>query len=166
MSAFVALLVVVGVAAAGHGAIHGPLRPRLSATSPRLRPAATVGLALPLYAVTMAGQNVPGVAIMRSFGYEIPWREALGLTGLLTTYLSAAPARVVATIAALGLLPTLGASLRAAFARDADRVGGGITLVVAASGVTIAGLPAPAWALAAGLVARGALRHGVQRGPV
>ena len=41
-----------------------------------------VGIALPLFVVTMASQNVPGVAVMRSLGYTIPWRPAMLVTGL------------------------------------------------------------------------------------
>lgn len=34
--------------------------------------------------MTMASQNVPGIAIMRSFGYEVPWRPAMLVTGIGT----------------------------------------------------------------------------------
>jgi benzoate membrane transport protein len=32
----------------------------------------------------MAGQNVPGVAIMASYGYQVPWRETMTVTGIGT----------------------------------------------------------------------------------
>lgn len=32
----------------------------------------------------MASQNVPGIAIMRSYGYEVPWRPAMFVTGIGT----------------------------------------------------------------------------------
>ena len=38
-------------------------------------------LALPLYIVTMAGQNVPGTAVLATYGYQVPWSEAMGITG-------------------------------------------------------------------------------------
>jgi len=38
---------------------------------------AVVGIAVPLWLVTMASQNVPGVAVLKSFGYETPWRPTL-----------------------------------------------------------------------------------------
>ncbi len=41
-----------------------------------------MGIALPLFVVTMASQNVPGVAVMKSLGYTIPWRPAMLVTGL------------------------------------------------------------------------------------
>jgi len=34
--------------------------------------------------VTMASQNVPGVAVMASFGYRVPWGESMTATGLGT----------------------------------------------------------------------------------
>ena len=58
--------------------------PRLDLTVPTLSWQAVVGLAVPLYVVTMASQNVPGVAVMASFGYRVPWRETMTVTGLAT----------------------------------------------------------------------------------
>ncbi|WP_238421856.1 benzoate/H(+) symporter BenE family transporter [Gordonia sp. 'Campus'] len=55
--------------------------PRLAWTTPSFDAAAVVGLAVPLYLVTMASQNVPGVAVLKSFGYETPWRPAMFVTG-------------------------------------------------------------------------------------
>ncbi|WP_439030298.1 benzoate/H(+) symporter BenE family transporter [Gordonia terrae] len=55
--------------------------PRLAWTTPTFDAAAVVGLAVPLYIVTMASQNVPGVAVLKSFGYETPWRPAMFVTG-------------------------------------------------------------------------------------
>ena len=45
---------------------------------------AAVGLALPLWLVTMASQNIPGAAVLGTFGYRAPWRPALVVTGLGT----------------------------------------------------------------------------------
>lgn len=84
--AFVAATVVVAVSLIGEGAAFDPrvLLPHLEFTSPTFTVGALVGLALPLFIVTMASQNVPGIAIMRSFGYEVPWRPAMLVTGLGT----------------------------------------------------------------------------------
>jgi benzoate membrane transport protein len=84
--AFIAAAVVVAVALVREGASVDPgiLLPRLSLTAPTFTVGALVGLALPLFIVTMASQNVPGIAIMRSFGYEVPWRPAMLVTGLGT----------------------------------------------------------------------------------
>jgi benzoate membrane transport protein len=82
--AFVAAAVVVAVSLAQEGAAvdAGLLVPRIELTAPVFTIGALVGIALPLFIVTMASQNVPGVAIMRSFGFEVPWRPAMLVTGL------------------------------------------------------------------------------------
>lgn len=84
--AFVAAAVVVAVSLIGEGAPFDPalLLPRLEFTAPTFTVGALVGLALPLFIVTMASQNVPGIAIMRSSGYEVPWRPAMLVTGIGT----------------------------------------------------------------------------------
>lgn len=85
-AAFLAAAVVIGVdmARAGTSVAAADLVPRLTFTVPEWSWAAMVGIALPLYVVTMASQNVPGVAIMRSLGYEVPWRSSLVTTGVAT----------------------------------------------------------------------------------
>jgi benzoate membrane transport protein len=83
-AAFAVALVVVGVTAARHGGVHGALIPHLDWTTPDFTGAGLLSLALPLYVVTMAGQNVPGVAIMASYGYQVPWRETMTVTGIGT----------------------------------------------------------------------------------
>lgn len=45
---------------------------------------AVIGIAVPLYLVTMASQNIPGIAIMKSFGYEVPFKPSMLLTGIST----------------------------------------------------------------------------------
>ncbi|MCH6232294.1 benzoate/H(+) symporter BenE family transporter [Microbacterium sp. CFH 31415] len=84
--AFVAAAVVVGVSLAAEGASVDPalLIPRIELTMPTFTVGALVSIAIPLYIVTMASQNVPGVAIMRSFGYRVPWRPAMLVTGIGT----------------------------------------------------------------------------------
>ena len=81
--AFVAAAVVIGVhvAASGTAVEASALVPRVELTVPALTPAAVLGIALPLYLVTMASQNVPGVAVMRGFGYDVPWRRSMLVTG-------------------------------------------------------------------------------------
>jgi len=58
--------------------------PTLAWTTPTLTWAAVVGIALPLTVVTMASQNLPGAAVLRSFGFETPWRSSVVTTGLGT----------------------------------------------------------------------------------
>lgn len=80
-AAFGAALIVVGVVAAGKGGVHGSLLPHIRWTSPQFTSAGLLSVALPLYVVTMAGQNVPGTAVLASYGYAVPWREAMVTTG-------------------------------------------------------------------------------------
>ncbi|MEZ7756783.1 benzoate/H(+) symporter BenE family transporter [Microbacterium paraoxydans] len=84
--AFVAAAAVVAVSMVSAGTPVDPaaLLPRFELTMPAFTFGALVGIALPLFIVTMASQNVPGIAIMRSFGYEVPWRPAMLVTGLGT----------------------------------------------------------------------------------
>lgn len=81
-----ALLVALGVigislAAGGTGLGAGNFLPAPVWTTPTFSLQAMAGIALPLFVVTMASQNVPGVAVLRSFGYETPWRPSMLVTG-------------------------------------------------------------------------------------
>jgi benzoate membrane transport protein len=49
---------------------------------------ALVGVAVPLFVVTMASQNVPGVAVMRASGYSVPISPIVGWTGIATFVLA------------------------------------------------------------------------------
>ncbi|MGN7186692.1 benzoate/H(+) symporter BenE family transporter [Microbacterium enclense] len=84
--AFVAAIAVVAVELSRTGAQMdaAALVPRLEFTVPTLTVGSVIGIALPLFIVTMASQNVPGVAVMRSLGFTIPWRPAMLVTGLGT----------------------------------------------------------------------------------
>lgn len=79
--AFMAALIIITVSIL---LSHTPFTlPPLTAslTVPSIDGAAIIGIAVPLYIVTMASQNVPGVAVMRGLGYEVPWRQSLLVTG-------------------------------------------------------------------------------------
>ncbi|MDH5134181.1 MULTISPECIES: benzoate/H(+) symporter BenE family transporter [unclassified Microbacterium] len=84
--AFAAAAAVVALSLVSAGTPVDPavLLPRFELTMPAFTVGALVGIALPLFIVTMASQNVPGIAIMRSFGYKVPWRPAMLVTGLGT----------------------------------------------------------------------------------
>ncbi|WBB78029.1 benzoate/H(+) symporter BenE family transporter [Micromonospora sp. WMMD882] len=58
------------------------LRPVLDPTVPSLNGPALIGLAVPLFLVTMAAQNVPGMAVLTGYGYRPPFGSALRTTGL------------------------------------------------------------------------------------
>lgn len=49
---------------------------------------AVISLALPLFVVTMASQNLPGVAAIRATGYDMPISKIITLTGLATLVLA------------------------------------------------------------------------------
>jgi benzoate membrane transport protein len=52
---------------------------------PTLDPFVLVSIGIPLYIVTMAGQNVPGFAVLSTFGYDRPpARAALATSGAAT----------------------------------------------------------------------------------
>jgi len=57
-------------------------------TAPSFSWQATVGVAIPLFLVTMASQNVPGVATMRAAGYTTPASPLVGWTGVTTVALA------------------------------------------------------------------------------
>jgi benzoate membrane transport protein len=56
--------------------------------SPVWSGAAMVSVALPLFVVTMASQNLPGVAAQRACGYDIPISPVVGATGLASLLLA------------------------------------------------------------------------------
>ena len=47
-----------------------------------------MSLALPLFVVTMASQNLPGVAAIRAAGYQMPISKIITLTGVATLLLA------------------------------------------------------------------------------
>lgn len=49
---------------------------------------ALIGVALPLFLVTMASQNVPGVAAIRASGFDVPISPVIGWTGVATLLLA------------------------------------------------------------------------------
>lgn len=57
-------------------------------TTPTFSLVAIVGIALPLFIVTMASQNVPGVAVIRASGYAIPISPVVGWTGVVNLLLA------------------------------------------------------------------------------
>lgn len=226
--AFVAASAVIGTELARTGTSFADHRmlPRLAPVMPHLSVQALLGIALPLFVVTMASQNIPGVAVMRGFGYSVPWRPSMLVTGAgtllgapagghainlaaisaalaagpdagadtsrrwiaasssgatylvlglssaaLTTLVTVAPSGVVETVAGLALLGALTGALKGALGSEArqgapsgDTTAAVLTLVIAASGTTIAGIESAFWALLAGLVARWWLVGGIPRG--
>jgi len=55
-------------------------------TAPEWSLSAAIGVAIPLFIVTMASQNLPGIVVLRSHGYDAPAAPLItwtGITGLL-----------------------------------------------------------------------------------
>jgi benzoate membrane transport protein len=172
-----------------------------------------LAVAIPLFIVTMTSQNIPGMAVLASFGYRPGIRgpllytggaSALGavggahainlaaisaalaagpeahpdrsrrwvagvacgvtylalgpLAGIVTAAARSAPAGLIETIAGLALLGTFASAAAAALTDASTREAGAVTLVVAASGITIAGVGAAFWGLVAGVLVLVALR--------
>ncbi len=183
-------------------------------TAPRFTWSAIISLALPLFVVTMASQNLPGVAAMQAAGYAgtgtggIPISKIITLTGLatlvlapfgafalnlsaitaaicmgkeahpdpakrytaavscgaiyvligifgaaITGVLTAFPKELVAAIAGLALLGTIGGALATAVKDESHREAALITFLVTLSGVVIAGVGSAFWGVVAGALA-------------
>ncbi len=179
---------------------------------------AFVSLALPLFVVTMASQNLPGVAAIRASGFGderahggdagLPISKIITLTGLTTlvlaplgafslnlsaitaaicmgpeahpdrarrytaavscgvlyialglfgatimALLTAFPKELVAAIAGLALMGTIGSALGAALHKESDREAAMVTFLITLSGVVIGGVGSAFWGVVAGAVA-------------
>lgn len=82
-----AVLIGGGLAAFLTGRIGGLPTPELSTLTliaPEFTPAAIVGLAVPLYLVTMASQNLSGLAVLRASGYEPTPAPLIWVTGVFS----------------------------------------------------------------------------------
>jgi benzoate membrane transport protein len=80
-------VLLAGLGLAFGGGLAQPLSSNLSLSSltfiaPAWEPAALIGLGLPLFLVTMASQNLPGLAVLKASGYQPPSRPILAATGL------------------------------------------------------------------------------------
>lgn len=107
-----AAMVVAGVGialTAGTGWMSaGAITPQLTFVAPEFDPLVIVSLGLPLYIVTMAGQNVPGFAVMSTFGYSTPPRAVLVTTGvgsMIGSFFGAHAVNLAAITAALMASP-------------------------------------------------------------
>ncbi|MBH1962768.1 MAG: benzoate/H(+) symporter BenE family transporter [Comamonadaceae bacterium] len=85
----VVLTLLVGVA---HAALTGHLQwsgvslelARPVFTMPAFSFSAFMSITLPLFVVTMASQNLPGVAVIRASGYQMPISRLITMTGVAT----------------------------------------------------------------------------------
>ncbi len=193
-------------------------------TMPQFSYGAIVSLAIPLFVVTMASQNLPGVAAIRTAGYGgkdgIPVSKILTLTGVatlvlapfgafalnlsaitaaicmgreahadparrytaavscgaiyivlgifggaVTGVLAAFPKELVAAIAGLALLGTIGSGLAAAVKDEGHREAALITFLVTLSGVVVAGIGSAFWGVVAGALALFVQQYGQTTNP-
>lgn len=83
-------LALAFMAFGGEGAFAGLAFdwPRLVFVMPRFDLETTVSIALPLFLVTMASQNIPGWAVIGTFGYRPPFRPLLVATGAVSAVLA------------------------------------------------------------------------------
>ncbi|WP_449468359.1 benzoate/H(+) symporter BenE family transporter [Stenotrophomonas humi] len=183
-------------------------------TLPTLSWAALFGIALPLFIVTMASQNVPGVAVLKASGYAAPVSPVIGWIGTVNAVLApfggyalnlaaitaaicmgrdvhedparrytaavsagafylvvglfgatvaavfaAFPKELVAALAGIALLGTIGNSLAVAMREEAEREPALVTFLVTASGLSMAGIGSAFWGLVAGVVTLVVLRR-------
>jgi benzoate membrane transport protein len=79
-----AMVLIFASTAIAQGITVNPaeILPTLEFVSPTFDLPSIIGISIPLYLVTMASQNIPGIAIMKSFGYEVPFRPVMASTGL------------------------------------------------------------------------------------
>ncbi|HRP98888.1 MAG TPA: benzoate/H(+) symporter BenE family transporter [Terrimesophilobacter sp.] len=83
-SAMLVCGIVIALSAGTEWLTAQSVAPQLVFVMPEFDPVVIVSLGLPLFIVTMAGQNVPGFAVMSTFGYQVPPRPALVTTGALS----------------------------------------------------------------------------------
>ncbi len=60
----------------------------LSYVAPEFSPSVLIGVGIPLFIVTMASQNIPGIAVLRASGYQPPVSPVIGWTGFATLLLA------------------------------------------------------------------------------
>lgn len=211
-----AVIVAVGIVIfQGEPIVMTSLWPAPEIVMPVFNWAAVIGIALPLFVVTMASQNIPGVAALVLQGYKPSAGKPIAFTGVLSIFaapfgghatnlsaivatmcagpdahadpsrrywaaiikglvsvfiglsaalviavVQAAPPLLIETVAGLALLGPLAASLKIAMEDENDREAAIVTFVVAASGLTIAGIGGAFWGLIAGAAILGLKRLG------
>jgi benzoate membrane transport protein len=97
----VALIATIAQSPLGGSALAAP---SLTFVAPAFTWEAMIGIALPLFVVTMASQNIPGFAVLATFGFRPKVAPALATTGLaslVTAPLGAPTVNMAAITAAL-----------------------------------------------------------------
>ncbi|MDI9918307.1 benzoate/H(+) symporter BenE family transporter [Rhodococcus sp. IEGM 1379] len=142
-----AVVICVGLMTSENTLDVSAMIPRIDLTAPSWTWQAMIGIALPLYIVTMASQNIPGVAVMNSFGYTVPWRPSMIVTGIGTVL--GAPAgghaiNLAAISAALAAAPTAHHDPKRRWIAAATAGWAYLVLAVGSAGVAALVVAAPA----------------------
>ncbi|RXZ42216.1 benzoate/H(+) symporter BenE family transporter [Crenobacter cavernae] len=135
-------------------------------TAPVFSAGTLIGVALPLFIVTMGSQNVPGVAVIRASGYHVPVSPLVGWTGVATLLLAPFGAYAL-NLAAITAAICMGREAH----EDADRryvaavAAGVFYLLIGAFGATVsalfAALPKELVLAIAGLALLGTIGNGL-----
>jgi len=86
------------------GPLPAPEFSTLTLVWPQFTASAAIGLAVPLYLVTMASQNLSGLAVLKAAGYDAPPGPLIGFTGfvsLITAPFGASTSNLAAISAAI-----------------------------------------------------------------
>ncbi|MCG7533908.1 benzoate/H(+) symporter BenE family transporter [Pseudoalteromonas sp. OOF1S-7] len=135
-------------------------------TYPEFSLSAIIGLAIPLFIVTMTSQNVPGVAVLKSAGYQPAVNTVISGTGLVSVLLAPFGAHGINLAAITAAICTGEESHKDASKRYIAGLScGAFYLIIGLFGATIASafsiLPAALVATVAGLALFGALSNGL-----
>ena len=76
-AAMLAAIIVIVITAKSGWLDGASLAPGLEFVPPAFDFSVILSIGLPLFIVTMAGQNVPGILVMKTFDYDVPSRAAL-----------------------------------------------------------------------------------------
>lgn len=74
--------VLIGFSSEAQGFVLTSFWPDLDIVTPQFDLASIVAIGIPLYLITMASQNLPGLAIMASLGYQLPSSKVFLTTGI------------------------------------------------------------------------------------
>lgn len=164
VSAAVLLTVVLVVINAGPTwAQNAKLAPHVELIAPSFHdPLAIISLAIPMYVVTMAGQNIPGFTVLHTYGYApAPARKILISTGLASAVSAPFGAQTV-NLSALSAAIMVGDEHTPRDRRWVATATGGVVYILLGLGASVAGAliaasPAVLIESVAGLALLGAL---------
>jgi benzoate membrane transport protein len=198
------------------GVAFADLVPHLEFVMPVFTWEAMVNIALPLFIVTMAGQNLPGLAVLSAYDYHprvaplllstgaasvagapfgmptinlaaitaalcagpdahadparryiagifggVGYALLAALAGIAALLVARSPPILIEAVAGLALIGAFGSAMLNAVQDERGRIGGLVTFLVTASGLSLLGIGSAFWGLVIGLVVHHVLRAGV-----